>query len=275
MNNNIFVTLGFLFFLPFSLIAQKDTLYFNDCEQQVKDKNLASYYIVRIVKNNFEQREGYFMSGSRKYAQSYRKLPFSDKNELVVVGYTTINGQEITSNQRTHKKVDSIFFRSGTYMEWFETGELKIKGSYFGDKLHDTLTTYHANRKTKRQEVYYLDTLKASRCFDSEGNEIPTIPYSKQAEYADGMKAMFQSLAQNIKYEKEARENRIGGTVMVELFICKDNSVRDIRIKNGVTKGLDAECLRVVKLLKKWKAAQKEGVNVASVVVLPIKFKLE
>jgi TonB family protein len=270
---NIFFFINFC--LPIVIQAQTDTIYLNNCEQPLKDKNNAAYYEVRTIKNNYEQREGFYLSGAKKYSQNFKKLPILSKNEIVVVGYATLNGERVVPNQPTNLTVDSLYYHNGSYMEWYETGEVKTRSGYFSGKQHGDLTTFHPNKKIKRQEVYNLDTLKSSRCFDSLGNEITTFPFHKNAEYAEGDRAMFQLLGKNIRYPKEARENRVIGVVVIEIFICEDNTVQDVRVKRSAVKSLDEECLRAVKLLKNWKAAQKEGVNVASVVALPIKFKLE
>jgi TonB family protein len=275
MNSYKYLFLFLSTFLPLCIHSQTDTLYLNACDQPVKDKNAATSYNIRTAKRIVEQHQGFYLTGTKKYLKSYKKLPFADKNEVVIVGYTTMVGQKITTDMLSFKRLDSIFYNSGSFMEWFENGDVKTVSSYFGGKLHGDLITYHPNRKIKRKEVYHLDTLKSSRCFDSLGNDIPTSIYYTKAAYAEGEKAMFQFIGKNIVYDREDRERGIGGTVGVEISICEDNTVKDIRIKSSVTKNLDTECLRVVRLLKKWKAAQKEGVNIASVYVLHFTFKLE
>ena len=78
-----------------------------------------------------------------------------------------------------------------------------------------------------------------------------------------------------LKYPREAVENGIQGTVMVEFTIGADGKVRDARVVRSVSEVLDAEAIKVVSASPKWKAGKVKGVKVPCSMTLPIEFRLE
>ena len=95
-------------------------------------------------------------------------------------------------------------------------------------------------------------------------------------QYADGDVALLQFLRDNIKYPEEAEEKGLQGKVVVKLRIEKNGTVSKYEVAQSVTSSLDAEALRVVKLLPgKWKPAKNKGKVVRCYFSLPITFGLK
>ena len=84
-----------------------------------------------------------------------------------------------------------------------------------------------------------------------------------------------QFLATNTNYPSEAKINNISGTVYVTFVVNKDGTIRDVRVVRGVTKLLDEEAIRVVKLMPKWIPGKTRGKNVDVAYNIPIKFILK
>ncbi|MEE1946162.1 energy transducer TonB [Pedobacter sp. KR3-3] len=95
-----------------------------------------------------------------------------------------------------------------------------------------------------------------------------------QPSYPDGVQALYKFLGQNIKYPKEAVTKNIQGDVFVSFMVEADGSIKDIKVVKGIGGGADEEAVRVVKLMKKWNPAEKDGKPVRSSFSLPIKFTL-
>ena len=79
----------------------------------------------------------------------------------------------------------------------------------------------------------------------------------------------------NIHYPQEAKEKGIQGRVFIGFVIEKDGSVSNIRNLRGVDSELDAEAMRVVKSMPKWKPGMHNGEFVRVSYQIPIHFKLE
>ena len=97
--------------------------------------------------------------------------------------------------------------------------------------------------------------------------ENPTFP--------GGETALYQYLADNIKYPEEAKELGIQGRVFVNFVVEKDGSVTNVRVLRGIGGGCDEEAVRVVKAMPKWTPGKQRGIPVRVSYNLPIKFTLQ
>ncbi|MDX9751240.1 MAG: M56 family metallopeptidase [Flavobacteriales bacterium] len=92
--------------------------------------------------------------------------------------------------------------------------------------------------------------------------------------FPGGQAALFKYLADHIKYPVEAEGQRVEGTVYVGFIVAADGRVTDVAAKRSPDPVLAAEAERVVRSMPRWEPAIKEGVPVASEMVLPIRFAL-
>lgn len=94
--------------------------------------------------------------------------------------------------------------------------------------------------------------------------------------YQGGEKAMFEFLAKNIRYPREAHTNKKEGTVIVQFIVQADGSITDVKAVGPVNGfGLEEETLRVVNSMPKWQAGKNEGKQVAVMFNLPIRYSLK
>jgi protein TonB len=94
-------------------------------------------------------------------------------------------------------------------------------------------------------------------------------------EFPGGNAALMKYLANAVKYPVIAQENGIQGKVYVNFVVNKDGSVSGAKIARGVDPSLDAEALRVVSTLPKWKPGKQRGVPVRVSYTVPINFQLQ
>jgi protein TonB len=78
----------------------------------------------------------------------------------------------------------------------------------------------------------------------------------------------------NLKYPVYAQQRKIQGKVMVSFIVNKDGSVADIKVLKSVNPYLDAEALRVMKMMPKWKPGQEKGKPCRTMIAIPVVFKL-
>ena len=93
-------------------------------------------------------------------------------------------------------------------------------------------------------------------------------------EYPGGEGALFKFIKKNITYPDSARNNDIQGRVVVGFVVNEDGSLSDVSIKKGISRDLDEEAVRVIKLLPNFKPGKQQGKPVKVAYVLPIAFKL-
>ncbi|WP_298650750.1 TonB family protein, partial [uncultured Proteiniphilum sp.] len=87
--------------------------------------------------------------------------------------------------------------------------------------------------------------------------------------------AMMKFLADNIRYPVEAQKEGIQGRVICEYVVMKDGSIYDVNVVRGVDPSLDAEAIRIIKLMPKWKPGTQRGKAVNVRFVLPVVFRLQ
>ncbi len=98
---------------------------------------------------------------------------------------------------------------------------------------------------------------------------------AQQPSFPGGDAAMYQWLAQNIKYPVVAIENGIQGSVVVQFVVEKDGSVNDVKVVRSKDPALDKEALRVVRMMPKWSPGKKDGRPVRIYYTMPVKFALQ
>ena len=93
-------------------------------------------------------------------------------------------------------------------------------------------------------------------------------------EFPGGDLGLMKYIQKNVKYPPIAKEYNITGKVYVSFIVDKSGSVTNVKIVRGVDKNLDAEALRVVKSLPKYKAGTQRGKAVRVMFTIPINFTL-
>ena len=96
-----------------------------------------------------------------------------------------------------------------------------------------------------------------------------------EPEFPGGVEALYKYLAENIKYPVLAKEKGTQGRVYVTFVVEKDGSVTDAKVLRGVSEEVDAEALRVINAMPKWKPGMQQGVPVRVQYNIPIIFKLQ
>ncbi len=96
---------------------------------------------------------------------------------------------------------------------------------------------------------------------------------SPQPSFPGGSQALVDFLRENTKYPEQALKDSIEGRVVVAFVIDTDGSITKPEVVRGVHPLLDAEALRVVKLMPKWEPGSENGTPVRVRYNLPITFK--
>lgn len=97
----------------------------------------------------------------------------------------------------------------------------------------------------------------------------------EQPEFPGGMGKMYEYLQKNTKYPDMEFDAGIQGKVYVEFVVEKDGSVTDVKLRRGVSPGLDKEALRAVRSMPKWTPGKMNGKSVKVRFTIPVDFKLK
>ena len=92
--------------------------------------------------------------------------------------------------------------------------------------------------------------------------------------FPGGDLGLMKFIQRNVKYPPIAKEYNIEGKVYISFIVDKSGLVTNVKIVRGVDKNLDAEAVRVVKLLPKYKPGKQRGKPVRVMFTIPINFTL-
>ena len=111
---------------------------------------------------------------------------------------------------------------------------------------------------------------------EEESHIIEELPHIviKNPEFPGGMTGLINFLAENIKYPLEAHKNTIEGSVITSFTVNKDGSISNISIEQSVHPLLDAEAIRVISIMPKWRPGLQRGKPVNVSFTLPIVFSI-
>ena len=123
--------------------------------------------------------------------------------------------------------------------------------------------------------VLCLMTANAQKTVVSQSNQNVYDQVEEMPEFPGGMPALIEFLQTNIKYPKDAIKQEVGGRVMVMFVVETDGSLSNVRVARKVFPSLDAEAVRVVKSMPKWKPGKEKGRLVRVNFTMPIVFSVK
>lgn len=230
--------------IALSSIAQ-DTTYYDGKWQKMNSAEGAEFYrtVTHVKKkSNTARVHEYFISG-----EMYSEINYSDYASKI---------------------------KDGVEKRYYKNGQVREEGNYKSGKLDGNFSTYFQNGNRKRSDEYNNGNFINGKCFTSQGQDTSYYEYYVSAQFPGGKTALYQFLANEIKYPKDSQKKRIEGRVEVYFEIKEDGSLRIIRLVKTVNEEIDAESKRVTESMPKWIPASSDGVAVKSYYNLPFNFKL-
>ena len=106
---------------------------------------------------------------------------------------------------------------------------------------------------------------KMDRAFDVV-EEMPQFP--------GGPSALYEYLAANIRFPKAAHKAGVQGRVILTFVVEKDGSISETEVVKSVSPLLDAEAVRVINAMPKWKPGSQSGKPVRVKYTIPVTFRL-
>ena len=100
----------------------------------------------------------------------------------------------------------------------------------------------------------------------------PSSALDQMPEFPGGMEALITYLRNNIRYPQEAQKAGIQGRVIIQFIVSKDGSITDAEVVESVDPQLDAEGLRLIKNMPRWKPGMRKGQAIRVKQTLPIRF---
>jgi len=132
--------------------------------------------------------------------------------------------------------------------------------------------TYRADGSSRTYLYDQPDTPRVGMLI--ERDTLTYIVLDTMPEFPGGDTAKFAFFRRNFRYPDAEFEQAIQGTVMVDLTVGPEGTIRGIRITERVSPGIDREALRVLALMPAWVPGRLHGTPVRAKIHLPIRFQL-
>ena len=97
----------------------------------------------------------------------------------------------------------------------------------------------------------------------------------RMPQFPGGVAAQVEYFKKNLRYPAEAKKAGTQGRVVVQFFVNKDGSISNVKVLRGVDPALDAEAVRLVNSMPKWKPGMQKGKAVTVKYTIPVLFKLD
>ena len=125
------------------------------------------------------------------------------------------------------------------------------------------------NAATEKPEVVEAPAEKA------ETKDEVFMVVEQMPEFPGGIQELMSFLSKNIKYPASAMAKNVQGRVIVQFVVEKDGTPTEFKVIRSVDPDLDAEALRVMKEMPKWKPGMQRGQVVRVKYTLPVTFRLQ
>ncbi|SDD94616.1 energy transducer TonB [Pedobacter soli] len=226
----------FLFILAFLAKAQKmDTVYF-DHKWVKTDKSNKYYY--RIVEKN-------------KSKETFLVKDFYNTGTLQMEG--------------TYSSIDPEV-KNGEFVWYYENGQKRIESTYKNNEVIKEREWDRNGNLKKEQELVNVT--------NSTTGEATKAVIERAPQFPGGKAALFDFISRKVKYPSTLIKEGITGKVIVRFVVTKEGKVTDPEIVQSVHPLLDAEAIRVVKLMPKWEPGKQNGEFINVKFSLPFNFNL-
>lgn len=136
-------------------------------------------------------------------------------------------------------------------------------------KNDEVVSTYGERGKNGVVKVVTKHGKKSGEKVDEAFMVVEEMP-----EFPGGTGELMKYLSMNMKYPKDAYDNKVQGRVIVSFVVSKDGTIKDPKVIHSVYPSLDKEAIRVVEQMPKWTPGKQRGEAVNVSFTIPITFKL-
>ncbi len=137
------------------------------------------------------------------------------------------------------------------------------------------MTADQAQVEVKDEEVIEEVVQVTEEVQEAETQTEPFYVVEEMPMFPGGDAAIQKYIGDNVVYPEVAKENNIQGRVIVKFCVTPTGGVDQVSVLKGVDPELDAEVVRVVKTLHKFKPGKQDGKPVPVWYTIPINFQLK
>ena len=211
-------------------------------------------------------------------------------------GQNKVSADKISENSAEKESLTTIKLGEESFISFADPMEINLDGTDYtldinsvknektfklGDHKvvaknnHDERNSYTVTIDGKPFDLNYITQMLFDDSDEATGDsEVYTGAVEVLPEYPGGINAMYDFIQKNLKYPESAKEKGIEGRVFIQFVVEKDGSLSSFQVLRGVSDDIDAEAIRVLKAMPKWKPGMNNGEPVRVQYTMPFKFQL-
>ena len=263
---------SFLFLTPFLFIGEiaalaQDTLYYNKLWRDTT-RDHASYFRLKTKTVAGWQISDHWLSGKTQMTGSYSNDSFHIK-EGEFAWYDTTG---IASHRCTyvHNKLNG----ADTY--YYPNGKTRVTGTNKNDSSEGNWIGYYPSGKISGKAVFNNGKQISATFYHEDGSPNKTVEvFMREADFPGGPNNFLRFLNKNLRYPDSAYVYEIQGTVIVDFVVSKEGKAGNFRVSQSVNPYLDAEALRVMKIMPEWIPSIIGGIATEGYKRQPIVFSMQ
>jgi TonB family protein len=245
--------------------------------EEVKNRKSLGYELYEIIhrpnsagnpKWNYKDKEGILVFHQKKQvAKDAPKLIFGESNDpeplfvlngkvatrekVMALDQSSIDNISVIKNEDTLKEYAKHFNADTSNGIIFVNTKDYVKNG--GSK---ELVSVRVKAKKPQNEEKVFDVVE----------NMPSFP--------GGTVKMMEYLSTNVRYPEAAHEAGTQGRVVVNFIVEPDGTISNANVVRSVSEELDAEAIRVVENMPKWKPGMQNGKEVRVKYNIPVSFRL-
>ena len=283
---------------------RSQSLYYNSLQDSITTEYYKSIYTSNnfVIKGNFSELE---LKSTKNYVNGINdgEWNYYYKNGIIAIKENWINNKldkQKCFKEKNGKKMrckNSDFFNNlnlQNQIEVKERNDIKNKNEVQKFEFFELMLINPSSiEEQKKLELWskegqmlsedwiYKNVMNDDKMNDDEMIEIEEesddeffMVVENMPEFPGGDLALMKFIQRNVQYPDSAKVNNITGKVYIGYIVDRSGSVTNVKIVRGVDKNLDAEAVRVVKSLPKYKPGYQRGKLVRVMFTIPINFTL-
>ncbi|MES2829483.1 MAG: energy transducer TonB [Bacteroidota bacterium] len=172
-------------------------------------------------------------------------------------------------NWKATTKSNQVYYRIATptddghflVKDYYKDGSLHMTGAFktLSPEVKDgEFTWYYLNGNKKTTSTYVADKSTKTTEWNDDGTEATLVSLDTQPAYPGGMNKFYEYIGENFEYPRRLKP-RPKGVIILSFYIEKDGTITEVKVDRSVNPLLDAEAVRLLKEMEKWKPGIKDG----------------
>ena len=243
-----------------------------------KDQNLAlNTPVKQEVKNKAEEtkEEDFSAKKDNQTEEVVEELVVQDNNELTTPGKAiegvkpSITEAPTTPTPRRAEPVENNNLIAEAEIE----EEASVPGVEVLKEENDQFKNDEMADTNQSAALQAMPSVTRSAKKATTSSTVVTLKDQKEPVPVGGMEALKSHIATNLKYPQQAIDTKTKGTVVLNVTISANGSIKNITVSKGIGSGCDEEAMRLISIGPTWTPKVANGVAMEAIKQVKVKFK--